>query len=110
MAANGDNDTMQFCTIASDEPAEDTPMSEGVRKVELLIRTDMTPPTLVRRVTRNLLASTDPPVEEEIICRDVRSLSLRYFDGTAWQESWDSTTVGDVLPVPVGIPIEPNNP
>jgi hypothetical protein len=38
---------------------------------------------------------------------------LRYFDGTNWQEDWDSTVMGDVLPLSVAMTIElndPNNP
>ena len=89
------------------------PLAEGFRKVELGIRGDVNPPVLVRRVQRNLEPSADAKVEEEIICRDVRSFSLRYFDGTNWQEDWDSTVMGDVLPLSVAMTIElndPNNP
>ena len=70
----------------------------------------MSTASLVRRVTRNLMPTTNPPVEEEVICRDVKSFSLRYFDGQAWQENWDSTTVGDVLPIQVAIVVELNGP
>ena len=106
-ASGGDADAVQFCTIGADAgAADDDPLSEGIRRVELLVRTDVSPPALVRRVTRNLLASTEPLVEEEILCRNVRSFSLRYYDGYAWQESWDSTTLGDVLPIAVGITLE----
>jgi type II secretion system protein J len=106
--ANGaDADGVQFCTIGADAGTpDDAQLAEGIRRVELLVRTDVSPPALVRRVTRNLLASTEPHVEEEILCRDVRSFSLRYYDGYAWQESWDSTTLGDVLPIAVGITLE----
>ena len=130
-----DNDTVVFYSIGKDDvtnPAAQTtsgsrggvslnvrgsgnnantnPMSEGIRKVELLVRTDVNPSVLVRRITRNLLPTTLPPPDEEVLCRDVRSFSLRYFDGTTWQTDWDSTTVGDVLPLAVSITIELNDP
>jgi hypothetical protein len=34
----------------------------------------------------------------------VRSLSFEYFDGTNWQDSWDSTTPGADGITPVGSP------
>jgi type II secretion system protein J len=104
---SGDNDTVQFCTIGADAgAADDVPLAEGIRRVELIIRTDTSPPALVRRVTRNLLASSEPFVEEEILCRNVSSFSMRYYDGYAWQENWDSTTLGDVLPMAVSMTLQ----
>jgi hypothetical protein len=57
-------------------------------------------------VTRNLLASTQDEPEEEVLCRGVRSFAVQYFDGDYWQTDWDSTTVGDVLPMAVQILLE----
>ena len=72
----GDNDTVQFYTIGSDATGsanDDTsPLLEGIRRVELAVKTDVNPPVLVRRVTRNLLAPTLPLPEEEILCTGVR--------------------------------------
>jgi hypothetical protein len=82
-------------------PQTDVPWSEGPRHVVLQLRTDLQPPSLVRSVTRNLLAPTQPTPEDEILCRNVKSFTLRYFDGSAWQDNWDSTTLGDVLPTAV---------
>jgi hypothetical protein len=65
---------------------------------------------LVRRITTNLLAPTTPDPQQEVICRGVRTFTLRFFDGTAWQDTWDSTTVGttqsNVLPQAVEVTIE----
>lgn len=114
MGANpsgGDADQIEFHSIGEDEPIrEGDPLAEGIRKVQLLVRTDVTPPVLVRRVTRNLLPQIEPLAEEEIICRNVRSFSAKYFDGPAWQESWDSTTLGDVLPMSVAVTLEVDDP
>jgi general secretion pathway protein J len=115
--SGSDNDTLTFYSIASDPSAsnpqnatQDNPLSDGIRKIELGVRTDMQPPALVRHVTRNLMPGQEAKVEEEVLARDVRGLSLRYFDGTNWQEDWDSTVVGDVLPVAVAITVELNDP
>jgi hypothetical protein len=128
--AGGDNDTLVFYAMGEDpmvirqqqiaeqasggQPLQqEDPLAEGFRKVVFIVRTDMNPPALVRHVQRNLEPSADAKVEEEIICRDVRSFSVRYFDGTNWQEDWDSTVMGDVLPLSVAMTIElndPNNP
>jgi prepilin-type N-terminal cleavage/methylation domain-containing protein len=87
-------------------PATDAPWSDGPRHVVLQLRTDLQPPSLVRSVTRNLLAPTAPTPEDEILCRNVKSFTLRYFDGSVWQDSWDSTTLGDILPVAVEMTLE----
>ena len=98
--SGGDADQIEFFSVGEDEPIRvDNPMAEGIRKIQLLVRTDVQPPALVRRVIKNLRPTVEPLAEEEIICRDVRSFSVKYFDGLAWQESWDSTTLGDVLPM-----------
>lgn len=112
----GDNDSLEFYSIGADpnpDPLNATHLSEGIRRIEIGIRTDVSPPVLVRRITRNLMPSSEALVEEEILCRDVQSFSVRYFDGQNWQENWDSTSVGDILPLSVALTIEltdPQNP
>ncbi|MEO6437497.1 MAG: GspJ family type II secretion system protein [Tepidisphaeraceae bacterium] len=105
-SGGGDADGVEFSTIGRDVDNLDSPMSEGIRRVEFHLNSDHQPAALVRRVTRNLLATSEPQVEEEVLCRNVKSFSLRYFDGTSWQESWDSTTVGNNLPMAVAITLE----
>jgi hypothetical protein len=128
--AGGDNDSLLFygmgedpMTIRNQQLAEqaaggngsgnlttEDPLAEGFRKVEFMVRSDVNPPTLVRHVQRNLEPSAEAKVDEEVICRDVRSFSLRYFDGQNWQTDWDSTVMGDVLPLSVAMTIELNDP
>ena len=103
---NGRSDAITFYCVGGDPALGDTPLAEGIRRVDLLVRSDVTPPILVRQVNRNLLAQAEMPPEEEILCRNVRSLAIRYFDGTTWQETWDSTTMGDVLPTAVEMTLE----
>lgn len=87
------------------------PLREGIHRVEIGLRTDVNPPVLVRRISRNLLTDVVEEPEEEILCRDVRSFTLRYLDPTTgtWQEDWDSTALGDVLPAAVQITLEINH-
>ena len=48
---------------------------------------------LVRRSINNLSnPPTQPPADEEVLCRHVRSFNLFYFDGSNWQDTWDSTS------------------
>ena len=112
-AGGGDADQMEFYSIGEDEPVVlEYPLAEGIRKIQLFVQSDggTASPALVRRVTRNLLPSVEATVEDEILCRDVRSFAVRYYDGYAWQEYWDSTTMGDVLPMAVAITLETADP
>jgi type II secretion system protein J len=102
----GDADTVEFFTMGKDESAQDQPLSDGVRKIVLLLHTDTNPPVLVRQITRDLISQEQQQPEEEVLCRGVRSFSLRYYDGTQWQETWDSTTVGDALPLAVSFTLD----
>jgi len=101
-------DIVDFYCLGEDAPpAEQTnPLDQGMRQVELAVRTDVDPPVLVRRVTRNLLSTNQVAPDEEVLCRGVRSLTLRYSDGTAWYDAWDSTKVEDTLPVAIEMTLE----
>jgi type II secretion system protein J len=102
-------DSVEFYAIGSDDKPNDSPFYEGIRKVDLLLRTDVNPPVLVKQTTRNLLAAVQAQPEQEILCRNVRSFEMKYYDGTAWQDEWDSTTLNNTLPLAVSftIVIEP---
>lgn len=103
-------DMIEFYCVGGDLLGEDGPFSEGVRLVELGVNTDVSPPALVRRVTRNLLAPVQTGPEEEVLCRGVRSFVLRYYDGVAWQNQWDSTAYDNTLPLTVEMTIEVEDP
>ncbi|HWP40863.1 MAG TPA: GspJ family type II secretion system protein [Tepidisphaeraceae bacterium] len=98
-----ESDYMQFCAIGSDGSWEDRAIPEGIRRIELTVRTDLNPPALVRRVTRNLLASLAEDPEEEVLVRGVKSFAVRLYDGTSWSDEWDSTLIDNIAPVAVGI-------
>lgn len=58
---------------------------------------------MVRRVRRNLLASTFYDLPGEVLCRDVLAFNLRYFDGVEWMDSWDSSVEENTLPLAVEV-------
>jgi len=61
---------------------------------------------LVRRVTTNLLSQVAVDGDEEVLCRGVRAVNFRYFDGTTWQDSWDSTQINNNIPTAVEMIVE----
>ncbi len=60
---------------------------------------------LTRSVTRNLLASTEEEPETEQLIEGVQSLEFYYYDGDAWQESWDTTAMENEMPRAVKVTI-----
>lgn len=110
-------DHVEFFNIGTDpgqtsdvDPYAEAPLTEGVQWVELSLRTETDPPTLVRRVDRNLTAPSPIEPPEEVLLTGVRSLTLRYFDGYVWLEDWDSTLLNDALPLAVEITLELDTP
>ncbi len=98
-------DELRFHALAPDQRGA-RPASP-VRRVKFGIAADEETgeTVLVRRTTVNLLAPQEPEPSVEVLARRVRSLDLAFYDGTAWLDSWDSTAVGDVLPVAVRVSI-----
>ena len=63
---------------------------------------------LVRRVWDNVQAlqvQQDNP-REEIVCRNVAQFSLRYFDGSQWQTTWDSPSNDNQMPAAVEVTLQ----
>ena len=64
---------------------------------------------LVRSVVRNLLTLTTPEVEDQILMSGVESIKFACFDGSQWQDAWDTTsptTVYTNLPLAVRVEIQ----
>jgi hypothetical protein len=104
---NPASDVIFFTT--SDGPEHGLADGE-IKQVELLVTV---PPgtndhVLVRRVSSNLLPTEQYDPDEEVICRNVSTFYLRYFDGFSWQDQWDSTSLNNELPVAVEITLELN--
>jgi general secretion pathway protein J len=101
----GEMDTLDFYCVGDDGAASVQPLSEGMRHIELAVDTNANPPTLVRRVWRNLLSADQENPDEEILCSGVRSFALQYFDGTQWQPDWDSTTLPATSSLPTAVQV-----
>ncbi len=97
---------LEYYILSRDPRLAGTPLAEGVRRVELLLRTDLGTPVLVRRVEANLLAQTPADPYEEVLASNIRLFTARYFDGINWLEEWDSTLQGDALPSAVELTVE----
>jgi hypothetical protein len=55
----------------------------------------------------NALLTVPPDIPDEptfVIAEEVQSVAFRYFDGTAWQNSWDGTQVTSGNGTPLGPP------
>ena len=48
---------------------------------------------LYRSVSRNLLTQNSPEVEDQLMLTGVASVKFSGYDGTQWQEAWDTTDV-----------------
>ena len=92
------------------EPLEEYATAADVRWVEFGLSESIDDKyfNLTRSVTYNLLATIQNEPIEHIICRQVRSLNFRYYDGTEWLDTWDSSTRENQLPLAVEIRIEIN--
>jgi prepilin-type N-terminal cleavage/methylation domain-containing protein len=90
--------------------AVNTPLVGGIGKVALLLEEDSEKKDgtylLLRQVTTDLLAPREMEPEEQVLCSNVVSLNFRYFDGTGWVDSWDSTADANSLPLAVEVDIE----
>jgi prepilin-type N-terminal cleavage/methylation domain-containing protein len=49
--------------------------------------------------------TTTPDNPGAVIAEEVQDLHFRYFDGTTWQDNWDSTVLGPDGATPVGLPV-----
>lgn len=100
-------DTVEFYAIGTSDSL-DPPASAAFRKIDIgmVPSPDGRGYVLLRRITNNLLSPQEVTPDEEILCRNVRSFALRYYDGQLWYEDWDSTQMGDILPVAVQVDLQ----
>ena len=106
--SEGDADSLTFFT----RPMSTADAAPGIVGIgyALLAAEDGSGLALVRNITVNLLAPEASEPSEEILCRYVTSLNLRYLDGTTWLDAWDSTTHDNTLPLAVEVTIEIGGP
>jgi type II secretion system protein J len=103
-----DDDSLEFYTTHI--YADDEQTAGGLGKIELLLEDDLEGAygdyMLVRRVTLSLLSPRAVEAQEQVLCRNVVSLNLRYFDGDGWVDDWDSTADANSLPKAVEIDVQ----
>jgi len=106
--ANVDTDVVTFFSSHHEIDGDEERITCGIGLIEFSlvepIREDTY--TLVRYVTDNLQTEDEQEPVEEILCRNVRALNFRYYDGLRWYEAWDSTEQLDALPVAVEVTLE----
>lgn len=61
---------------------------------------------LVRAISRNLLATLQPDVTEQVLLSGVNSVDFTFYDGANWQTSWDSTNSVAAMPRAVKVEIQ----
>lgn len=84
-----------------------------IQRVTYELRTpaDLSEPgkDLYRSVVRNLLPSGTPTVDDQYMLGGVSNIKFTCYDGTQWQETWDTTSVGSTdtnLPLAVRVDIQ----
>lgn len=89
---------------------QNTQLVGGIGKVAFLLEEDSETKDgtylLLRQVTTNLLAPNQLEANEQVLCRSVVSMNLRYYDGTGWVDEWDSTADSNSLPLAVEVDLE----
>jgi prepilin-type N-terminal cleavage/methylation domain-containing protein len=108
-----DIDSLEFYTTHI--YADDDQLAGGLGKIELLLDEDDDEDLgedregykLIRRVTTNLLSPRTVEYEEQVLCRNVQSLNLRYYDEEdGWMDDWDSTEDANSLPLALEIDVK----
>ncbi len=61
---------------------------------------------LIRSVTRNLLPITTEEDDDQWLAGNIEQLQFDYFDGSNWNDTWDSSTGNTNLPVAVRVRIQ----
>ncbi len=100
--------------FTSTDDSNPPPPSSDIRRISYWLVGGADSPAGLARQEIPLATSDDalqnlpPGVDNEnslIIADEVRSLNFQYWDGTEWQDSWDSTTLGPDGVTPLGSPL-----
>jgi hypothetical protein len=87
--------------LVSDLRAVSYWMMDGVGLARQEIKT-ATSQEFVNQLEQQLTYPSDP---QYLLAAEVRSVSFRYWDGTEWNDTWDSTQFGPDGITPIGPPI-----
>ncbi len=99
-AADGLNDSLTLHTVL--DPA-DSRWSD-LRRVRFFVDRDADgTPCLMRGLTSNLLASTAPEEDVQVLCRSVESFQVSCLAGDEWVDAWDAAEQGNTLPAAVRV-------
>ena len=98
-------------TTATGRDLDDTPVAD-VQRVEYYIVDDpdvkdRKAGLLVRTVDRALLAQTTETPPEEPLLHGIEKMEIEFYDGNAWQESWEITEDDKTLPQAVRVRLQP---
>jgi len=93
-----DADTLSFYTC-SYQPETDE-VSSNIVHIEYVLKNDTQRNQIVlkRLITKNILSPTEADPEEEVICRGIAGLDMKYYDGSSWVDEWDSSEQDNQLP------------
>jgi prepilin-type N-terminal cleavage/methylation domain-containing protein len=61
---------------------------------------------LVRSITRNLLATSAPDYQDQVLLSNVKSVDFFCFDGSQWRDNWDTGLSDTNLPSAVRVRIQ----
>jgi len=59
---------------------------------------------LIRSVARNLLPVTQDQTDDQFLMSGVDAITFQYYNGTAWQDTWDSTQVDSMTGLTNNLP------
>jgi general secretion pathway protein J len=106
LGQNEDTDSLLFFT--TNVVASKTSLPAGMSKVELMLEQNEQGDNyrLVRKVTTNLLSPREVEPEEQVLCRSVKSLNFRFYDGNDWLDQWDSATDANAVPLAVEVDLK----
>ena len=106
----GQNTGLDFFTttghLSDDEPWADV-QEVNYQLMEATNHNGVYGMDLVRSVTRNLLATTSQMADVQRLAGNIESLEFAYFDGTQWQDTWDTSTGLTGLPTAVRVRVQP---
>lgn len=98
--ADGLNDSLTLHTVLDPRGSQ----WSDVRRVRFLVDRDADgTPCLMRGLTSNLLASTAPAEDVQVLCRSVESFQMSYLAGDEWVDGWDAAEQGNTLPTAVRV-------
>jgi prepilin-type N-terminal cleavage/methylation domain-containing protein len=103
----GQDDTDSLTFFTTNVFGGKTTLKAGMSKVELILEDNEQGDNyrLVRKVTNNLLSPKEVDPEEQVLCRSVKSLNFRFYDGNDWVDEWDSGVDANSVPLAVEVDI-----